>query len=58
MKRFVDRNPGRTPHRGYLAPCSECGLVVVHSNKYDEPFHMHRRSKKCRDLAAARRKKK
>lgn len=51
MKRFAERLPGRKPHKGYLAPCRSCGEVVVHAEKTGEPFHMHRRSRKCRVAA-------
>jgi len=57
MKRFADHSPGKPPSFGFLAPCSACGLVVVHSNKHMAPLHMHRYSKLCKDRAAARRKK-
>lgn len=49
MKRLADQ--GRRPHRGYLAPCAVCGLIVVHAHSTREPFHMHRRSQLCRNLA-------
>jgi hypothetical protein len=51
MKRFSERHPGEKPRRGFLANCRSCGEVVVHSSKTLEPFHMHRRSKKCREAS-------
>ena len=39
--RAVDR-PGRSLHRGYLAPCTICGDDVVHAHSTGEPFHQHR----------------
>lgn len=52
MKRFSERRkPGQKPYRGYLAPCPRCGLIVVHADSTLKPFHMHARSKKCRELA-------
>lgn len=55
MKTFAKRYPGKTPRHGYLAPCSECGELVVHAESTMEPFHMHRYSKKCREAAKQRR---
>lgn len=54
MKTLAKRHPGRQPNRGYLAPCSACGEVVVHAASTDRPFHMHYHSERCRRLAAAR----
>jgi hypothetical protein len=53
MKRLADR--GKGPYRGYLAPCKNCGLVVVHAEKTGKPFHMHRWSKLCEELGKKRR---
>lgn len=52
MKLFSERYPKRKPNSGYLAPCRRCGAIVVHSEKTGEPFHMHRRSQKCREATA------
>ena len=57
MKTFAKRFPGKRPGRGYLAPCSCCGEMVVHAESTMEPFHMHRWSKKCREATAKRRRK-
>ena len=54
MKRFAERKDGLTPARGYIAPCRVCGLEVVHAYSTNEPFHLHRRSKLCRETAAKR----
>jgi hypothetical protein len=54
MKTFAERFPGKQPQRGYLARCASCGRVVVHAEKTNLPFSMHRKSKKCSD---ARKKK-
>lgn len=57
MKRIAERTGAGAmmrPGWGYLAPCARCGLVVVHGKTTDLPYHMHLRSKRCRDLAAKR----
>lgn len=57
MKRLADRGGKKHLHSGYfLFPCDQCGLVVVHSMNLQRPLHMHARSQRCRDLAAARAK--
>jgi hypothetical protein len=57
VKPFAERFPGETPSRGFVAPCAQCGALVVHVDSTQVPTHMHRRSKKCRDAAAARKGK-
>lgn len=54
MKRFAEKlHPKRPePRRGYVAACKACGLLVVHARSTGEPFHMHRRSRKCAERAA------
>jgi hypothetical protein len=54
VKRFAERKDGLTPVRGYVAPCRACGLMVVHAYSTDEPFHMHKWSKRCKELAEKR----
>lgn len=55
MKTFAKRFPGKRPDRGFLAPCSACGELVVHADSTLQPHHMHRYSRKCADKAKARR---
>lgn len=49
---------GHALRHGFFAPCSACGEVVVHADSMLEPFHMHARSKKCREAAAVKEKTK
>jgi len=55
VRRLAVRNPEKVLHRGYLAACANCGLVVVHAESTGKPFHMHARSKLCRELGKKRR---
>jgi hypothetical protein len=55
MKTCADR--GVRPYKGYIAPCSRCGALVVHANVDNLPFHMHRRSEKCRKAAETYRRR-
>lgn len=57
MKTFAKRYPSGKPNKGYLAPCQECGEIVVHSESTDKPFHMHYYSAKCKKLASTRKKR-
>lgn len=45
--------PGERIRRGYWAPCINCGRTVVHARSTNEPFHMHRWSKRCEEDGAA-----
>lgn len=42
---------GIRPTKGYVARCARCGRRVVHSEKTGLPFHMHARSRRCREDA-------
>lgn len=51
MKRLAERGSIRPPRRGYLAPCSRCGLEVVHSKATGQPVAQHLNSKACSSSA-------
>jgi hypothetical protein len=38
-----------TTRRGYLEVCGNCLRMVVHARSTRKPFHMHARSKRCRE---------